>query len=370
MKRKILYIVSRLDMGGIENMILNSIPYLEEKYDISILCNEGGGLDDRFKSLNIELIPFKSKNPVLQAVSLWWLLRERHFDVVHSHFSHTSGLLAIVTHYNNTRFFVSVHNEKVMFKPTWDQNILLRLIKKSYLDFHKNTAIKFARRILGHSQVNLTYYNRNWGNFPEKYAVIHNGIDFKKFQNLQRSDEQTQLRLKYDKIFIHVGSFKEQKNHDLLIDIFNAIDPVKNKYFLILVGDGKLLKSIKEKVSKLSLDKNVLFTGMDPNICKYMSISDVFIFPSLYEGFGNVLIEAQYFNLKIVASNITPHYEAVYHQFHKDFFQLDSLSDAVSKTLSVLNANNRFQEEAYEFAKHFSMENMVNEQTTIYEAKE
>lgn len=355
-------------MGGIENMILNSVPYLEPKYEIAILCNEGGYLDEKFKSLNIELIPFDKQNPISQAINLFKLLRKRNFDIVHSQFSHTSGLLAIVAYYYKTKFYVSVHNEKVMFKPAWDRNNILRFVKKTYLNFHKNAAIRFSTRVLGHSKVNLTYYNKSWESFPEKYAVIHNGIDFKKFENIKLSERENQLRLKYDKIFIHIGSFKEQKNHEFLVDIFNSIEPIKNRYLLILMGEGKLLKSIKEKVTKLSLDNNVLFTGMNPDIGKYMSISDVFIFPSLYEGFGNVLIEAQYFKLKILASDIKPHYEAVHHKYHEFFFQLGDLPNAVEKTLKVLSHDDGLQEDAYIFAKHFSIENMVKEQTTIYEA--
>ena len=91
----------------------------------------------------------------------------------------------------------------------------------------------------------------------------------------------------------HVGRFTNQKNHDFLIDIFyNYQLKIKNSK-LLLVGTGVLEKKIKDKVKKLGIEDRVIFAGFKTNVNEYMQAMDLFVFPSLYEGLGLVLIEAQ-----------------------------------------------------------------------------
>ena len=111
--------------------------------------------------------------------------------------------------------------------------------------------------------------------------------------------------------------------------------------------------------------------GMVTDINLYLKKSDVFIFPSLYEGFGNVLIEAQYLKLPIICSNIEPHKEAVCSVYHKYFFEPTNVIDALdklNKLLEDININDfeKNIELAYCFSENFSIENMVNNLYNIY----
>src|SRR5690606_16419585 len=97
---KVLTIISRLGMGGIEKTLLSCLPYLiKHGVKMSVLCSLGGELDDDYKALGVELIDFgKNKKPFKDAQFLKKILSERKFDVVHSRYGHTSGLFAKVCH--------------------------------------------------------------------------------------------------------------------------------------------------------------------------------------------------------------------------------------------------------------------------------
>lgn len=104
----------------------------------------------------------------------------------------------------------------------------------------------------------------------------------------------------------HIGRFVKQKNHEFLIDIFNEIHKRKENSVLILAGQGPLQKEIEEKVKSLGLQDYVLFLGQRSDANELYQAMDVFVLPSLYEGLGMVLIEAQYAGLNCYCSEAVP----------------------------------------------------------------
>lgn len=108
-------------------------------------------------------------------------------------------------------------------------------------------------------------------------------------------------------VFIHVGRFSRQKNHKLLIKIFEEIVKQHPDSILLLLGDGELKKEVKNNInSNSSIKKKVIFLGLQKNVNEYLSASDIFLLPSIYEGFPVVAIEAQCNGIQTwVSKNIT-----------------------------------------------------------------
>ncbi|MCQ2601580.1 MAG: glycosyltransferase, partial [Treponema sp.] len=96
-----------------------------------------------------------------------------------------------------------------------------------------------------------------------------------------------------DFIVGHVGRFVDQKNHNFLIDIFVEILKLRKNAKLLLVGEGPLQDTIKEKCKPLKIEDKVFFTGVRTDVPEIMSGMDVFLFPSKFEGLSVSLIEAQ-----------------------------------------------------------------------------
>lgn len=373
---RVLTIISKLEMGGIEKTLLSCIPYLKKQgVEMSILCTLGGVLDCEYRNLGVQLIDFgKHKKPFKDAAFLKTLLHENRFDVVHSRYGHTSGDFAKVCADLRIPFIVSIHNEKAMFRNSWERKPVLKFIRNAYLNYHKKATVKYATRVVGHSKANLLYYGINDVNITQsqKFTLLYNGVDFSKFNDYEPLPEEKQraldcLRHRSAKVLVHIGSFKEQKNHMFLIEVFNKLDPVSNRYALILMGVGELQQEVYQKVRSLGLENQVLFTGMESNIVPYLHSADLFVFPSLYEGFGNVLIEAQYARLPVAASSIAPHYEAVHKDYHEYMYSPFDREEAAEKLNKLLEQSDMLEkEQAFEFAKHFSVENMAQNLVSIY----
>jgi Glycosyltransferase len=285
---KILTIISKLEMGGIEKTLLSCIPFLKSLgVEMSILCTLGGALDQDFKQLGVRLIDFGShKKPFKDAKFLKKVLQSNDFDIVHSRYGHTSGGFAKVCSDLGLPFLVSIHNEKAMFRNSWIGRPVLGFLREQYLAYHKNATLKYATKIVGHSRANLNYYDvkdSDLTNTTSNFVLLYNGVDFAKLDvhkdlSDDKSKDLNEFRNKLSKILIHIGSFKEQKNHEFLIEAFDRLKPLEKNYGLILMGVGGLMDKIKDKVKSLGLTEHVFFTGMETNIAPYLKAADLFVF--------------------------------------------------------------------------------------------
>lgn len=139
-----------------------------------------------------------------------------------------------------------------------------------------------------------------------KVKIINNGLqtELYKFDEEKRVKKRKNLGLKEtDFVVGHVGRFNRQKNHEKLIDVFNEIQKERIDSKLILVGDGELRVSIENKVNCLNIQDKVLFLGIRDDIPELLMAMDVFVFPSLYEGMPNAVIEAQATGLPCIVSD-------------------------------------------------------------------
>ena len=129
-----------------------------------------------------------------------------------------------------------------------------------------------------------------------RFHYLENGLDFEKykFSEDSRLTERKNLSIGKDTLVIgHVGRFDVQKNHAFLIDIYREIVELIPNSCLVLIGTGVLENSIQQKVEKEKLTDKVFFLGVRSDVASLLSAMDVFVFPSLYEGMPNTVIEAQ-----------------------------------------------------------------------------
>ncbi|MDD6250796.1 MAG: glycosyltransferase [Bacillales bacterium] len=144
--------------------------------------------------------------------------------------------------------------------------------------------------------------------FSKKGTVIYNAIDLEKYSfNI---DERLKIRAELNvnglEIIGHVGNMTPPKNHFFIIDIFEKYHNAHPNSILLLIGDGYLRQEIMHKIENKGLKECVIFTGVVPNVYSYMNAMDKFIFPSLFEGLGIVMVEAQTNGLNCLFADTVP----------------------------------------------------------------
>lgn len=142
----------------------------------------------------------------------------------------------------------------------------------------------------------------------ENYFILKNAVDSEKFDfsNETRIEYRKKLSLLDNFVIGHVGRFHPQKNHEFLIEVFYEAYKLNPSTRLMLVGDGPLKEYIKDKADKLGVLDKILFIGSTPHVAELMQAMDAFVFPSLYEGLGIVIIEAQATGLMCIAADTIP----------------------------------------------------------------
>lgn len=139
-----------------------------------------------------------------------------------------------------------------------------------------------------------------------KVIILNNAIDIEKYSFNLKKREKLRKKFKIDenlKLIGAVGRFVQVKNYSFLVDVFNEISKKrKNEFKLMFIGEGELYREIREKVKKLDLEDKVLFIGQTDKVEDYYQMMDLFVMPSLYEGFPLVGVEAQANGLNCIFS--------------------------------------------------------------------
>lgn len=337
MKTKILHVIGGLNAAGAETAVMNWLRNIDrEKYqfDFAIHTKDVFYLKEAEKlGCRIFYLP----NPKTKGLKKWIesfekLLSEEKYQIVHSHLYFFNGIVLRSASKKRVPIRIShSHNEG----SEKSKNIL----KSVYKIYSRYLIKKYATILLGCSRGSFKNLYSNISANDKRLVVLHYGIDLLKFK---RKIDKKNLRKKYklpinSRIYLHIGRFTPAKNHLFLIKIFKEILKKEPSSTLILIGDGKLREEIEKMVELVGIDKNVRLVGKTDKIPQWMQLSDLIIFPSLYEGLPVTLIEAQACGLNcLVSKNVSEEIDAQINLVK--FFSLQkSAKKWAQKALSIKN---------------------------------
>lgn len=301
---RIAHIIGKWNGGGVESVVMNYYQHIDRsKIQFDFICDEDSTniAYEVIKKLGgrVFLIPpyqkvFKYNKELLK------IFKKENYKIVHSHINTLSVFPLRLAKKANIPIRIA-HSHSTSNKKEWKKNLLkqiLRLFSKIYATDYFACSEYAGRWLFGNKEFEK-------GNV----YVLNNAIDVDKFKFDEkiRKQKRKELRIKDNQIVIgHIGRFVTQKNHTFLIDIFNEVHRQNNNSVLLLVGQGPLQKEIENKVNNLGLRESVIFLGQRNDVDELYQAMDVFLFPSLYEGLGMVLIEAQCSNLPCICSTEVP----------------------------------------------------------------
>lgn len=143
-----------------------------------------------------------------------------------------------------------------------------------------------------------------FGFSKKKIKVIKRGIDFLEYTPLN-DQQKTKAGIPVGRqVLIHVGNFSPEKDHAFLIDCFVKIKENNPAVVLMLLGEGELMPTIRNKVESLGLGNEVIFLGMQQEIGPYLAMADLILLTSKIEGVPGVLLEAACHRVPSVAFDV------------------------------------------------------------------
>ena len=294
-----------MDAGGAETVFMKFYRALDKsryQLDFCVSSDEPGFYDDEIRELGGRIVHTVKKSesgPVTSFRRLKDIAREGGYCAAVRSSQHslsaldllamrTGGVPRTVFRSSNTGTVTNSSKEAVlhrMFRP------LIGLAATSYVA----PSTEAGLYMFGKSGVN-----------SGKFSILHNAVDLQEFA--YREDARKRIRGELgipDDTFVvgHVGRFNQQKNHTFLMDVFAEVARKRDDSVLLLLGKGELLESVRQKAKSIGLSNRVIFAGVRRDAALCYSAMDVLVFPSLYEGLPNVVIEAQANGLPCVISS-------------------------------------------------------------------
>ena len=253
----------------------------------------------------------KSKNPVLwpfkilgRTYKILKIIKKFKPDIVITH--HDDANISIIPViilnkifriFNNTKFILWIRNNPIeSYRIT---SIYAKIVLLAYKYFYK-----YADTIIVQTLTNKKIMEKHF-KLASKIKVIPNVYEINKIQNLSSGYLETQYQNIFNEsfVFINIGRLTEQKGQWFLIRSFKKVTKKYSKTKLIILGEGELRNKLQELTNKLNLQNNVYLLGMQENPFKFLKHSDCFVFPSLWEGLPNTVIEALSLNLPIISTD-------------------------------------------------------------------
>lgn len=335
---RIAQIIGKWVGGGVESVVMNYYRYIDRsKIQFDFICDEDS-TNIPYEEINslggkVILIPPYQKLFKYQS-NLKKVLREGNYKIVHSHINALSVFPLRVAKKADVAIRIA-HSHSTTNKKEWKKNILkniLRPFSKLYATDYFCCTEHAGRWLFGNKKFE-----------KGDVYVLNNAINIEKFKFNEkvRNKKRVELGIDSDTVVIgHIGRFVEQKNHKFLIDLFSKFHNVNKNSKLVLIGQGPLEKEIREKVNLLNITDDVIFLGQINNVEELYQVFDIFIFPSLYEGLGMVLIEAQASGCSCVVSSEVPKIAQVTELVR--FCDLDDSLDVWEKNITeTLESNSK-----------------------------
>lgn len=295
--RKILHIVGAMNIAGTETLLMNiyrNIDRSKVQFDF-ISYEQNAAYDEEIRKMGgrvIKLVNTQSLKELYDAIKKYG-----PYQAVHAHTLFHCGIANIAAKLAGVGVRVS-HAHTTLDKSD-------SLIRKIYVKSMRYVINRYSTHLLACSKEAGRYLFGDKILNNSKFEYFPNLIDYRKFfekQSTKVNEFKLEQGIENSIVIGHIGRFIKAKNHMFLLDIIKILSGKNSNVKLLLVGDGDLRLQIEEQAKKLGIYDRVRFTGLRNDIHVVLQCMDIFVFPSIHEGLGLVLLEAQASGLPCVVS--------------------------------------------------------------------
>lgn len=301
-KKKILHLISGLDVGGTELQLLKILPKLQNNFDNRVCCIRGHGPVGKLlnqKGVPVYYLDLRKIYDFQMIFKFRKVIKEFKPDILVTYLIHadlfgrTFGKMFSVK-----KIVCSQRGVLLQWEYLRKVDRLTKFLVTKYLVQTEVT----KKELMG--KLNLS---------KEKFTVIPNSIDVNFYKKLARN---LTLRKKLgvapsETAIICVGNFHLSKGHRYLLEAFEAVYQKNKKVKLLLAGDGAEKENLKKQIKKYRSKENIIFLGKRTDIPKLLKISDIFVLPTLGEGMSNAILEAMATGLPAIVTDIPQNKEVI-----------------------------------------------------------
>ncbi len=349
---------------------------LAKKHTIDYLTTGFKGLKkyENIEGINIHRVPVLNRQELSTATfssmvsffpsSLWKgisLCKKNNYDLINTHFAIPSGPTGIIL----SKLFKIPHVLTIIGGDIYDPSKRLSPHKNIVLNRIISYIVNKSDKVIAISkdtkERTIKYYE-----VEKEINIVHYGLELPNFEKHTRSE----LGLSDDDfILIAVGRLIKRKGLKYLIKAIEKLDDGRIK--LLIIGDGPDKENLKALSRELKIDSQVNFLGpiWGDKKFQYLHASDVFVLPSLHEGFGIVFLEAMYCGLPIITTNYGGQRDFIIdteNGFLVPVGNVDALADKIRFLLTNEKVRHKISKNNKRHIKDFYISNMANKYEEIF----
>ena len=312
--KKILFVVTQSEFGGAQRYIFEVARNLnKEQYEVLVAAGQGDG--ELFRKCQMSNVKCQKLTRLKRTPWPWQIilaileirnLLKKEKPAILFLCSTTAGLLGSISTFLN-----KIINTKYKIQ------VIYRIGGWAFRDpraFWKNWLILLAEKITAplkdliivNSEVDRQLALK-YKIVPERKLVkIYNGIDINSLIFLSRKEARSRFGLdQTTKIVGTMANFYRTKGLENLIEAaYKLIEVRPDSIKFVIIGEGRLRPGLEKLIKKYRLENKVLLTGRIPDAYQYLKAFDLFVLPSLKEGFPWVILEAMAAEVPIVATKV------------------------------------------------------------------
>jgi glycosyltransferase involved in cell wall biosynthesis len=306
-KINLLYVITKLELGGAQKQLLSLIRGLDKQvYNIYLFSAKDGLLMDEARALD-GLVLKRSRflerkiNPIMDLLALceiYGFIKKNKIQIVHTHSSKAGILGRLAAGLAKTKIIIhTVHGWSFHDYQSHPANFC-------YLSFERICAV-FTTKIIVVSDWDKAKGLKSGVGTIGQYALIRYGIDYGSFQDHSRSAAvRKSLGLEGVKLVVGmIACFKPQKAPLDFVKLASAVGKDFPEAKFVMIGDGVLLEKTRVLIRETDLEGRVILAGWRQDIPAILSCFDLFVLTSLWEGLPIVVLEAMAAGVALIATH-------------------------------------------------------------------
>ncbi len=371
-KVNLLYIITKLELGGAQKQLLNLICRLnKQRFNVSLFTAQEGLLVAdacAITGLNIKRSRYLERpiNPLkdfLALIEIFIFIKKNKIDIVHTHSSKAGILGRLAARLAKVKIILhTVHG--------WSFNdYQVRLKQNCFIWLERLTAF-FTDKFIVVSRYDMAKGLERHIGSSAKYSLINYGLDYRELI-VKGENIKEELGIPVDDYVVTmISCLKPQKSPQDFIRIASLITGGLPNVKFVLIGDGILRRDVESLINKFGLGQKVILLGWRRDIPRLLSITDVLVLTSLWEGLSIAVLEAMFCAKPVIATD-TGAIAEVIKDGETGFLVRPGDIEKIAEKLTILLRDGRLRQIMGQKAKSslslsYSIDNTLNATQGLY----
>lgn len=301
-KKRILHLISGLEVGGAETQLLRILPELQKYHENRICCVRGHGpigakLEE--KGIPVYYLELKNAFDFFAIYRFYKVIKRFSPDILVTYLIHADLYGRILGRLFGIKKIISSKRGALL---QWE-----------WLSFFDRLTKSMVNHYLVQTETAKNEWMQKLNLSENKFTIIPNGINTESFHiKIDKNWKRTNLKIKENSFVITcVAKLRRGKGHEVLLKAFESIFNKHRNTVLLLVGDGEREEELKNSIQDYKSRESIHFLGNRNDVPEILDASDLFILPTEKEGMSNAIIEAMCAGIPIITTDIEENREII-----------------------------------------------------------